>query len=546
MPEILFDESARRRLQRGVDALADAVRVTLGPHGRTVVLGRPGGGLPSVTADGDTVAAGLSLDDPYANLGLRLAREAGETTRSHVGDGATTAIVLCQAMTRHGLRAIAAGASPVALKRGIGRAVDAVDAHLRGRARPVAGVADLAGVATNAVRDRELGELVAAALDKAGPDGVVTVEASEAAGTEMDLLDGLRLPAGYLSPYMAMDPQRMMAVLDDPYVLLHDGRIDALAELLPLLERVVATGRPLLVIADDVVDDALATLLLNNVEESLRSVAVKAPELGGTRIETLRDVAALTGAELIAPEAGLRLGRVGLEVLGSARRVVVTRDDTTVVGGAGGEAAVHQRIRQIRTRLAEATSDWERDRLRVRIARLAGGVCLLRVGGHTEVEREARMQRVERALSAGRAAARDGVIAGGGAALVKAGTALDGLPALGDEQIGVYVVREALAEPLRWIATNAGADGAHVAAHVASLPEQIGYDARSGDYRDLLGEGIVDPVSVALRALRTAASVTGALLTTEAVVTGTASSRTVDFYVGHRHGEDGHHHGHEH
>ncbi|MEV1329331.1 chaperonin GroEL [Micromonospora costi] len=546
MPEILFDESARRRLQRGVDALADAVRVTLGPHGRTVVLGRSGGGPPSVTADGDTVAAGLSLDDPYANLGLRLAREAGDTTRSHVGDGATTAIVLCQAMTRHGLRAVAAGASPVALKRGIERAVDAVDAHLRGRARPVAGVADLAGVATNAARDRELGELVATALDKAGPDGVVTVEESEAAGTEMELLDGLRLATGYVSPYMVTDPQRMVAVLDDPYVLLHDGRIDALAEFLPLLERVVATGRPLFVVADDVVDDALATLLLNNVEDSFRSVAVKAPELGGTRTETLRDMAALTGAELVTPEAGLRLARVGLEVLGSARRVVVTRDDTTIVGGAGGEAAVHQRIRQIRSRLAVATTDWERDRLRMRIARLAGGVCLLRVGGHTDVERRARMQRVERALSAGRAAVRDGVIAGGGAALVKAGTALDGVPVRGDERAGVYVVREALAAPLRWIATNAGADGPHVAAHVATLPEQVGYDACSGDYRDLLREGIADPVSVTLRALRTAASVTEALLSTEAVVTGTASSRRVDFHVGHRHGEDGHHHGHEH
>ncbi|MEU5567539.1 Hsp60 family chaperonin [Micromonospora musae] len=543
MPEILFDESARRRLQRGVDALADAVRVTLGPQGRSVVLGRPGGGPPSVTTDGDTVAAELALDDPYANLGLRLTTEVAGATRSQAGDGATTAVVLCQAMTRQGLRAIAAGASPVAVKRGIEAAVDAVGGRLRHRARPVTDFAVLAGVATNAAHDRELGTLVAVALDKAGRDGVVTVEESEAVDAEMELLDGLRLPAGYLSPYMVTDPQGMVAVLDDPYVLLHHGRIDSLAEFLPLLERVVAAGRPLFVIADDVVDEALATLLLNNVEDSLRSVAVKAPELGNTHKETLRDAAALTGAEVVTPEAGLRLGRVGLEVLGRARRIVVSREDTTIIGGAGSEAARHQRIRQLQARLDAAASDWERERLRTRIAQLGGGVCLLRVGGHTEVERRARKQRVEHAVSASRAAVRDGVIAGGGSALVKARVVLDGLPGHGDERTGVCVVRDALAEPLRWIATNAGADGPAVAEYVAGLPEHIGYDARSRDYRDLLGEGIADPVAVTLCALRTAASVTGALLTTEAVVTGTVSSRVVDFNVGHRHGEDGHHHG---
>ncbi|MET8354880.1 chaperonin GroEL [Micromonospora sp. NPDC005206] len=540
MPEILFDEAARRRLQAGIDALADAVKVTLGPRGRTVVLGRPGG-PPSITTDGASVAAELTLGDPYADLGARLAREVAGATKTEAGDGTTTAIVLAQAMTRHGLRAIAAGASPVAVRRGMDAAVDSASGHLRRSARPVAGYADLAAVATNAAQDREIGELVATALEKAGPDGVVTVEESEAARTDLDLLDGLRLPTGYLSPYMVTNPQRLTAVLDDPYVLLHYGRIDTLAEFLPLLERVVATGRSLLVVADDVVNDALATLLLNNVEGSFRSVAVKAPELGNSRKSILRDVAALTGGEMITPEAGLRLDQVGLEVLGRARRIVVTRDDTTIIGGAGDVAAVHRHIAQIRTELAVATSDWERERHRMRIARLAGGVCVLRVGGHTEVERRERKQRVDEAVSATRAAARGGVVAGGGTALVKARAALDNLPASGDERTGVGMVRRALAEPLRWIAANGGADGPAVAEHVAELPEHVGYDARTGRYLDLLAEGVADPVNVTLCALRNAASVTGMLLTTEAAVIGTASSRVVDFNVGHSHSEDGHH-----
>ncbi|WP_328852624.1 molecular chaperone GroEL [Micromonospora globbae] len=543
MPEILFAESARRRLRAGVDALAEAAAVTLGPRGRTVVLARPAG-PPRVTSDGAEVAAALTLDDPYADLGRRLVREAAEVTRREAGGGGTTAVVLVQAMARHGLRAVAAGASPVAVRRGMDAAVDAVRAHLRREARPVAGFADLAAVATTAAGDREVGELVAAAWEKVGPDGVVTVEEWDATGTEADLLDGMRLPGGYLSPYMVTDPQRTVAVLDDPYVLAHDGRIGAVAEFLPLLRQVVATGRPLLVIAEDVVDDALATLLLNNVEDSFRSVAVRATELGETRRETLRDVAALTGGELVTPEAGLRLADVGLGMLGEARRVVVTRTDTTIVGGAGTEAARHRRVAGIRAQLAAATSDWERERHRLRIARLSGGVCVLRVGGHTEVERRARGQRVAEAVAAARGAARDGVVAGGGSALVKARAVLAALPASGDERAGVEVVRHALGEPLRRIAANGGADGASVAERVADLPGHVGYDARTGDYRDLLGEGVGDPVGVVLRALEAAASVTGMLLTTEAAVTGTVSSRVVDFHVGHRHGEDGHHHPH--
>jgi len=548
MSMILFDEDARRRLLTGVDALADTVAVTLGPRGRTVVLGRASG-APTFTSDGATVAGELTLADPYANLGVSLLREVAGRTKEAAGDGTTTATVLAQAMIHGGLRAVAAGASVVALRRGMDAAVSAVIERLIATARPAQGRAELAAVAGLATRDAEIGGLVATAFEKVGPDGVISVEESGAAATELDFVEGLRLTCGYLSRHMVTDGDRLEAALDDPYVLLHDGKVDQLSALLPLLRAVLPTGRPLLVVADDVRNDALATLLLNNVEDSFRSVAVKTPELGNTRKATLHDVAVLTGAQVIAPEAGLRLDRVGLEVLGTARRVVVTRDDTTIIGGAGDEAAVQRRIAQIRTELAAAPSDFERDRHRSRIARLAGGVCVVRVGGTTETEVRERQARVHDGIAAARAAATTGIVAGGGAALVHAGAALcDDLGFVGDERAGVRAVRGALAEPLRRIAGNAGASGPMVAARVAELPVHGGWNANTGAFGDLLAEGVADPVEVVRTALCNAASVAGMVLTTDALVVDTPSARVVDFPVGHSHshGDDGHTHGHGH
>ncbi|TDD96121.1 Hsp60 family chaperonin [Jiangella asiatica] len=550
MPEVLFDAAARRRLRTGVDTLADAVRVTLGPRGRTVVLGAASGagaGPPTVADDGATVAAALELPDPYADLGRQLVREVAARTNAVAGDGATTAVVLAQAMTHLGLRAVEAGAQPEALRHGMDVAAHAAVTALHSLARPAAGRDLLRAVAANAAGDQRVGELVADAFGKVGRDGVVSVDESRADGVDLEFADGLRLGNGYLSPAMATEPDQARAVLDDAWVLLHHGKISDLDQLLPLLEQVYPTRRPLLLVADDVRREALSMLLFNKLRGVFTAVAVKAPALGNRRLAHLEDLAALTGGRVVAPEAGLKLARAGIDVLGRAYRVVVTEHETQVIGGAGAPADLEARVDGVRHQLAAAESDWEREVLRERLGALTGGACVIRVGAATDVELADRRRRVADAVAATRAALRDGVVAGGGSALVHAGRAAGaGVGLTGDELIGADVVRLALAEPLRWIARNAGADGDLVAARVAALTDGHGFDAESGRYGDLEAAGVVDPVAVVRAAVHNATSMVGLLLTTAALVVDGHRPDPAELDGGglsHGHGH-GHGHGH--
>jgi len=449
MSKILeFDEHARRALERGVDKLANTVKVTLGPKGRYVVLDKKWG-APTITNDGVTVAREIELDDPFENLGAQLAKEVATKTNDIAGDGTTTATVLAQAMVHEGLRAVAAGASPVGLKRGIDAAVTAVTEQLLKTARDVDDKGDMAHVATISARDARIGELIAEAFDKVGKDGVITVEESNTLGTDLEFTEGMQFDKGYVSPYMVTDSERMEAVLDDAYVLLHQAKISAVSDLLPLLEKVVQAGKPLFIVAEDVEGEALSTLVVNKIRGTFTSVAVKAPAFGDRRKAMLQDLAALTGAQVVAPEVGLKLDQVGLEVLGTARRVVVTKDDTTLVDGGGEQADVDARVAQIKAEIEASDSDWDREKLQERLAKLAGGVCVIQVGAATEVELKEKKHRIEDAVSATRAAIEEGIVAGGGSALVHAAAVLDdGLSLTGDEKTGVNIVRRAASEPL--------------------------------------------------------------------------------------------------
>ena len=536
---IEFDVDARRSLERGVNHLADAVKVTLGPRGRNVVIDKKWG-APTITNDGVTVAREVELEEPYENLGAQLAKEVATKTNDIAGDGTTTATVLAQAMVREGLRSVAAGANPIELKRGIDTAAEAVSERLLKLAREVTERSDIAHVATISAQDREIGDLIAEAFDKVGKDGVITVEESQTMGLELEFTEGLQFDKGYISPYFITDQDRMEAVLEDAYVLLNAAKISSMQDFLPLLEQIAQSKRPLLVIAEDVEGEALATIVVNKIRGLLNVVAVKAPGFGDRRKAMLGDMAVLTGAEVISEELGLKLDGVGLDQLGTARRIVVTKDTTTIVDGGGDPAGIQDRIRQIRTEIDATDSDWDREKLQERLAKLSGGVCVLRAGAATEVELKEKKHRLEDAISATRAAIEEGIITGGGSALVQTGAELGDLGRTGDEATGVHVVRAALGEPCKWIALNAGAEGAVVVAKVATLGEGNGYNAATGEYGDLIAQGVIDPVKVTRSAVQNAASIAGMLLTTEALVVDKPEEED-EAPAGH-----GHSHGHAH
>jgi chaperonin GroEL len=530
-----FNEDARRALERGVNRLADAVKVTLGPKGRNVVIDKKWG-APTITNDGVTVAREVELEDPHENLGAQLAKEVATKTNDVAGDGTTTATVLAQAMVHEGLRSVSAGANPMSLKRGIDAAAVAVSDRLLELAREVQEQSEIANVATVSAQDPRIGEIIAEAFDKVGKDGVITVEEAPTMGLELEFTEGMQFDKGYISAYFITDQERMEAVLEDAYVLLHGGKISSMADFLPLLEKVAQIKKPLLVIAEDVEGEALSTLVVNKIRGLLSVVAVKAPGFGDRRKAMLEDMAVLTGGSVVSEEVGLKLELVDLDALGHARRVVVTKDDTTIVDGAGDQSAIEDRIRQLRTEIENTDSDWDREKLQERVAKLAGGVCVLRAGAATEVELKEKKHRLEDAISATRAAIEEGIIPGGGATLVQVASGLDDLGKTGDEAVGVRVVRQALEAPCRWIAQNAGAEGGVVVARVADLPAGHGYNAATGEYGDLVAQGVTDPVKVTRSAVQNAASIAGMLLTTEALVTEEPEPEPAANGHGHSHG----------
>jgi chaperonin GroEL len=518
MPKILeFNEDARRHLERGVDKLADTVKVTLGPRGRNVVIDKKWG-APTITNDGVTVAKEIELENPYENLGAQLAKEVATKTNDVAGDGTTTATVLAQAMVHLGLRSVAAGANPMDLKRGVDLAAAEVSERLLKSAREVTERTEIAHVATISAQDPKIGELIAEAFDKVGKDGVVTVEESPTMGLELEFTEGLQFDKGYVSQYFITDQERLEAVLEDAYVLVHQSKISSMADFLPLLEKVAQTKKPLLVIAEDIEGEALATIVVNKIRGLLNIAAVKAPGFGDRRKAMLADIATLTGATLVTEDLGIKLESVGLEDLGSARRIVVTKDNTTIVDGAGDAAAIAERINQIKTEIEATDSDWDREKLQERLAKLSGGVCVLRAGAATEVELKEKKHRLEDAISATRAAIEEGIVVGGGSALVHIASDLDDLGTTGDVATGVTVVKKALSEPARWIALNAGQEGSVIVAKTAGLPAGHGYNAATGEYGDLMAQGVIDPVKVTRSAVLNAASIAGLLLTTETLV----------------------------
>jgi chaperonin GroEL len=537
MPKILeFDEDARRSLERGVDKLADTVKVTLGPRGRNVVIDKKWG-APTITNDGVTVAKEIELENPYENLGAQLAKEVATKTNDIAGDGTTTATVLAQAMVHLGLRSVAAGANPMDLKRGIDAAAAAVSEALLKSAREVTEQKEIAHVATISAQDAKIGELIAEAFDKVGKDGVVTVEESPTMGLELEFTEGLQFDKGYISQYFVTDQERLEAVLEDAYVLVNQAKISSMADFLPLLEQVAQTKKPLLVIAEDVEGEALATIVVNKIRGLLNIAAVKAPGFGDRRKAMLADIATLTGGTLVTEDLGIKLESVGLDSLGTARRIVVTKDNTTIIDGGGDQVAIQERIRQIQNEIEATDSDWDREKLQERLAKLSGGVCVLRAGAATEVELKEKKHRLEDAISATRAAIEEGIIPGGGSALVHVALGLDDLGKTGDEATGVTVVKRALSEPARWIALNAGQEGSVIVAKTAELPAGHGYNAATGEYGDLMAQGVIDPVKVTRSAVQNAASIAGMLLTTETlVVEKPEEEKPADDGHGHSHG----------
>jgi len=530
-----FDEEARRALERGVNRLADAVKVTLGPRGRNVVIDKKWG-APTITNDGVTVAREVELEDPTENLGAQLAKEVATKTNDVAGDGTTTATVLAQAMVREGRKAVTAGANPIALKRGIDAASSATSDALLAQAREVDEKDEIAHVATISAQDAEIGKLIAEAFSKVGKDGVITVEESPTLGLELEFTEGMQFDKGYISPYFVTDQDRLEAVLDDAYVLLHAAKISSMADFLPVLEAVAQSKRPLLVIAEDVEGEALSTLVVNRIRGLLTTVAVKAPGFGDRRKAMLADIGTLTGGEVVSEELGLKLENIGLSSLGRARRVVVTKDTTTIVDGAGDASAIADRIRQLKLEIEETDSDWDREKLQERVAKLAGGVCVLRVGAATEVELKEKKHRLEDAISATRAAIEEGIIPGGGSVLVQIAGELGDLGMTGDEAIGVRVVRRALSAPCYWIATNAGQEGSIVVAKTADLPHGQGFNAATREYGDLVAQGVIDPVKVTRSAVQNAGSIAGMLLTTEATVVEKPEKEAPADGHGHSHG----------
>ena len=520
MPKILvFDENARRRLEIGVNKLADTVKVTLGPKGRNVVLDKKFG-APTITNDGVTIARDIELEDHFENMGAQLVKEVATKTNDVAGDGTTTATVLAQALVREGLRNVAAGANPMSLKRGIEKAVAAAVQSIQHQAKEVEGRQEIAQVAAISAADVSIGEVLADAIDKVGKDGTVTVEESNTFGLELEFTEGMQFDKGFLSPYFVTDPERQEAILEDAYLLIVNGKVSSVHDLVPVLEKVMQTGKPLLIIAEDVEGEALATLVVNKIRGLFQSVAVKAPGFGERRKAMLGDIAVLSGAQLISEEVGLKLENTTLDLLGRARRVVVTKDDTTIVDGAGAEDDVKGRISQIKREIEETDSDWDREKLQERLAKLAGGVAVVKVGAATEIELKEKKHRIEDALSATRAASEEGIVAGGGTALVRSRAAVNkAIAALtGDEATGAAIVGRALAEPLKWIAINAGFEGAVMVREVEHAKGTIGLNALTGELEDLVKAGIIDPAKVTRSALQNAASIAALLLTTEALI----------------------------
>ncbi|AGT91319.1 chaperonin GroEL [Rhodococcus qingshengii] len=514
---IAFDEEARRGLERGLNALADAVKVTLGPKGRNVVLEKKWG-APTITNDGVSIAKEIELDDPYEKIGAELVKEVAKKTDDVAGDGTTTATVLAQALVREGLRNVAAGANPLGLKRGIEKAVEAVTARLLETAKEIDTKEQIAATAGISAGDPSIGELIAEAMDKVGKEGVITVEESNTFGLQLELTEGMRFDKGYISAYFATDAERQEAVLEDAYILLVSSKISTVKDLLPLLEKVIQSGKPLLIIAEDVEGEALSTLVVNKIRGTFKSVAVKAPGFGDRRKAQLADIAILTGGEVISEEVGLSLETAGLELLGQARKVVITKDETTIVEGAGDADAIAGRVSQIRAEIENSDSDYDREKLQERLAKLAGGVAVIKAGAATEVELKERKHRIEDAVRNAKAAVEEGIVAGGGVALLQAAPALDDLKLEGDEATGANIVRVALSAPLKQIAFNAGLEPGVVADKVSNLPAGHGLNAATNEYGDLLAAGINDPVKVTRSALQNAASIAALFLTTEAVV----------------------------
>ncbi len=538
-----FDENARRGMERGVNTLADTVKVTLGPKGRNVVIGRSFG-APLITNDGVTIAKEIELADPAENMGAQLVKQVAEKTNDVAGDGTTTATVLAQAMVKEGLRNLAAGAQPMGIKQGVEKAVAAMVDKLHSIATKISSKDQIANVATISAQDRAIGELIAEAMDKVGKDGVITVEESPTTGLELEFTEGMQFDKGYISQYFVTDTDRMETVLEDAYVLISANKISALPELLPVLEKVAQTNKPLLIVADDIEGEALSTLVVNRMRGVFTSCAVKAPGFGDRRKAMLQDMAILTGGQVISTEIGLKLEQVTIDMLGKARRVVVTKDHTTIVDGGGEKSAVNARVSEIRKEIEVADSDWDREKLQERLAKLAGGVCVIKVGAHTEVELKEKKHRLEDAISATRAAVEEGIVVGGGAALVHASSVLDDdLKLNGDQAVGVRLVRKACEEPLRWIAENAGHEGYVVVSKVRTLKTNEGFNAATEVYGDLVKDGVIDPVKVTRSALANAASIAAMFITTEALVFETPEEKKEEAHGhGHSHGPGGHSH----
>jgi chaperonin GroEL len=515
--ELKYGEDARRSLEAGVNKLADTVALTLGPKGHNVVLDKKWG-APTITNDGVTIAKEVELEDPWENMGAQLAKEVATKTNDVAGDGTTTATVLARAMVHHGMRNVAAGANPMALKRGIEKAVVSAVEQIKNQAKDVESREEIAQVASISAGDPGIGDVLAEALDKVGKDGVVTVEESNTFGMELEFVEGMQFDKGYISPYFVTDQERMEAVLEDPYIVIVNKKIGSVQELLPLLEKVLQSGKPMLIVAEDVEGEALATLVVNKIRGTFNAVAVKAPGFGDRRKAMLQDIATLTGGQVISEEVGLKLENVGLDVLGRARRVVVTKDDTTIVEGAGGEDEVKGRINQIKAEIDKTDSDWDREKLQERLAKLAGGVAIVKVGAATEVELKEKKHRIEDALSATRAAIEEGIVPGGGVALIRSEQALSKLDLTGDEATGSRIVLDALAEPARLIAHNAGFEGAVIVDRLRSEGDHQGFNAANGEWVDMLKAGIVDPAKVTRSALQNAASIAALILTTESAV----------------------------
>ncbi|WP_144873980.1 chaperonin GroEL [Microbacterium sp. 1.5R] len=515
---IAFDEEARRGLERGLNILADAVKVTLGPRGRNVVLEKKWG-APTITNDGVSIAKEIELDDPYEKIGAELVKEVAKKTDDVAGDGTTTATVLAQALVREGLRNVAAGSDPISLKRGIEKAVTAITEELLASAKEIDSKEQIAATASISAADPAIGELIAEAIDKVGKEGVVTVEESQTFGTELELTEGMRFDKGYLNPYFVTDPERQEAVFEDPYILIANQKISNIKDLLPIVDKVIQDGKELVIIAEDVEGEALATLVLNKLKGIFKSVAVKAPGFGDRRKAQLQDIAILTGGQVITEEVGLKLENATLDLLGRARKVIVTKDETTIVEGAGEADQIEGRVTQIRREIENTDSDYDREKLQERLAKLAGGVAVIKAGAATEVELKERKHRIEDAVRNAKAAVEEGIVPGGGVALIQSGTkALDALELSGDEATGANIVRVAIEAPLKQIALNAGLEPGVVANKVSELPAGQGLNAATGEYGDMFAQGIIDPAKVTRSALQNAASIAGLFLTTEAVV----------------------------